>query len=130
MWGTFYDIRRYGGMQIFLRAVVGDASLVLSSAGEPIAEHLERLGRRQVTHQSGTPSHWRSALMSPAIKAMSPRYVRLSGEIADQAILDSLQAAFPEAAVGHAFASTEAGVAFEVNDGLAGFPADLIGAFP
>jgi len=126
VWGTFYDIRRYGGLQIFLRAVVGGASLVLSHSGEPVAEHLQRLGRHQVTHLSGTPSHWRRALMSPAIKQISPRYVRLSGEIADQAILDNLKAAFPEAAVGHAYASTEAGVAFEVNDGLAGFPAEFV----
>ena len=92
VWGTFYDIRRYGGLQIFLRAVLGGASLVLSSAGEPIGDHLDRLGRHGVTHLSGTPSHWRRALMSPAIRKISPRYVRLSGEIADQAILDSLRA--------------------------------------
>ena len=126
VWGTFYDIRRYGGLQIFLRAIIGGASLVLSCAGEPIADHLIRLGRCGVTHLSGTPSHWRRALMSPEIKKISPRYVRLSGEIADQAILDSLRAMFPEATVGHAYASTEAGVAFEVNDGVAGFPADFL----
>jgi acyl-CoA synthetase (AMP-forming)/AMP-acid ligase II len=126
VWGTFYDIRRYGGLQIFLRAIIGGASLVLSCAGEPIADHLARLGRCGVTHLSGTPSHWRHALMSPEIKKISPRYVRLSGEIADQAILDSLRAMFPEAGVGHAYASTEAGVAFEVNDGVAGFPADFL----
>jgi acyl-CoA synthetase (AMP-forming)/AMP-acid ligase II len=126
VWGTFYDIRRYGGLQIFLRAIIGGASLVLSCAGEPIADHLIRLGRCGVTHLSGTPSHWRRALMSLEIKKISPRYVRLSGEIADQAILDSLRAMFPEATVGHAYASTEAGVAFEVNDGVAGFPADFL----
>lgn len=126
VWGTFYDIRRYGGLQIFLRAIIGGASLVLSCAGEPIADHLIRLGRCGVTHLSGTPSHWRRALMSSEIKKISPRYVRLSGEIADQAILDSLRAMFPEATVGHAYASTEAGVAFEVNDGVAGFPADFL----
>ena len=126
VWGTFYDIRRYGGLQIFLRAMVGATSLVLSSAGEPIADHLTRLGRHGVTHLTGTPSHWRRALMSPEIRKIAPRYVRLSGEIADQAVLDSLRAAFPEAAVGHAFASTEAGVAFEVNDGFAGFPASYL----
>jgi acyl-coenzyme A synthetase/AMP-(fatty) acid ligase len=125
-WGTFYDIRRYGGLQIFLRAVLGDASLILSSAGEPIADHLDRLGRHGVTHLSGTPSHWRRALMSPVIRKISPRYVRLSGEIADQAVLDSLRNAFPQASIGHAYASTEAGVAFEVDDGLAGFPAEYI----
>ena len=56
VWGTFYDIRRYGGLQIFLRAVLGGASLVLSSAGEPIADHLARLAKHGVTHLSGTPS--------------------------------------------------------------------------
>jgi len=126
VWGTFYDIRRYGGLQIFLRAVIGGASLVLSSAGEPLAEHLARLSRHGVTHLSGTPSHWRRALMAPDVRRISPRYVRLSGEIADQAVLDSLRATFPEAGVGHAYASTEAGVAFEVGDGLAGFPAGFL----
>ena len=127
VWGTFYDIRRYGGLQIFLRAVLGGASLVLSSAGEPIADHLARLAKHGVTHLSGTPSQWRRALMSPAIRNIAPRYVRLSGEIADQAILDSLRNAFPQAAVGHAYASTEAGVGFDVNDGLAGFPTEYVG---
>ena len=29
VWGTFYDIRRYGGLQIFLRTVLGGVSLAL-----------------------------------------------------------------------------------------------------
>jgi acyl-CoA synthetase (AMP-forming)/AMP-acid ligase II len=127
VWGTFYDIRRYGGLQIFLRAVLGGASLVLSSADEPVADHLTRIAKHGVTHISGTPSHWRRAMMSPDLRAIAPHYVRLSGEIADQAILDGLRVAFPHAAIGHAYASTEAGVAFDVNDGLAGFPAAFIG---
>src|SRR5271170_2948262 len=97
VWGTFYDIRRYGGLQMYLRAVLGGASLVLSSAGEPIADHLDRLAQHGVTHLSGTPSQWRSALMNPTIRKIAPRYVRLSGEIADQAILDRLRAVFPHA---------------------------------
>jgi acyl-coenzyme A synthetase/AMP-(fatty) acid ligase len=128
VWGTFYDIRRYGGLQIYLRAVCGDASLVLSSAGEQVADHLARLAAHGVTHLSGTPSQWRRVLMmAPGAGGMTPRYVRLSGEIADQAVLDSLRAAFPRAAIGHAYASTEAGVVFDVNDDLAGFPTDYIG---
>ena len=126
-WGTFYDIRRYGGLQIFLRAMLGDASLILSDAEEPSADFLARLGRDGVTHLTGTPSHWRRALMSPMIGQIHPRYVRLSGEIADQAVLDSLRDRFPDAAMGHAYASTEAGVGFEVTDGREGFPAALIG---
>ena len=38
IWGTFYDIRRYGGLQIVLRALTCGGSLVLSSAGEPVAD--------------------------------------------------------------------------------------------
>jgi len=126
-WSTFYDIRRYGGLQIYLRAVLGRASLVLSCANEPTEAFLARVGRAGVTHISGTPSHWRRALMSGATTLIDPKYVRLSGEIADQAILDRLRDAFPRAQIAHAFASTEAGVAFDVTDGLAGFPARLIG---
>ena len=128
VWGTFYDIRRYGGLQIYLRALLGGASLVLSNPEESVADHLARLAQHGVTHLSGTPSHWRRALMNPAIEKIAPRYVRLSGEIADQAILDGLRATFPQAVIGHAYASTEAGVAFDVNDDLAGFRADYFAA--
>ncbi|MGU3538611.1 class I adenylate-forming enzyme family protein [Methylobacterium sp. A54F] len=127
VWATFYDIRRYGGLQIFLRGVLGGGSLVLSASGEPVSDHLARLGAHSVTHISGTPSHWRRVLMSPGRTAMAPTYVRLSGEIADQAVLDGLAEAYPAAAIGHAYASTEAGVGFEVTDGREGFPADLVG---
>jgi acyl-coenzyme A synthetase/AMP-(fatty) acid ligase len=127
VWSTFYDIRRYGGLQIFLRALhVG--SLVLSDPAEAVVDFLARAAAAGVTHISGTPSHWRRALMSGGASVIAPRYVRLSGEIADQAILDSLRAAYRDARIAHAFASTEAGVVFEVGDNLAGFPAALIGA--
>jgi acyl-coenzyme A synthetase/AMP-(fatty) acid ligase len=128
VWGTFYDIRRYGGMQIFFRAVVGGGSLVLSSPSEPVADHLARLAARGVTHMSGTPSHWWRVLMGQAANLFRPRYVRLSGETAGQALLDNLRTAYPDARLGHAFASTEAGVGFEVDDGLEGFSAELVDA--
>ncbi|MGH6681638.1 MAG: ANL family adenylate-forming protein, partial [Bradyrhizobium sp.] len=127
VWATFYDIRRYGGLQILLRTVIGGGSLVLSEPGEAVADHVARLAAGGVTHISGTPSHWRKLLMSGAAATFSPRYVRLSGEIADQAVLDALALAFPGASIGHAYASTEAGVGFAVNDGREGFPASVIG---
>jgi acyl-coenzyme A synthetase/AMP-(fatty) acid ligase len=126
VWCTFYDIRRFGGLQIFLRAVLGGGSLLLSSAEEPVADLLLRMRAAGVSHITGTPSHWRRALMNPASREIEPEYARLSGEIADQPILDALRACYPRAKIGHAFASTEAGVAFEVNDGFAGFPASLV----
>ena len=68
VWGTFYDIRRYGGLQIYLRAVCGGASLVLSSAGEPVSDHLARLG-----------APWRDASVRHAL-AMAPRADDDAGE--------------------------------------------------
>jgi len=128
IWATFYDIRRYGGLQILLRALLNAGSMVLSGADETPAAHLARLGGCGITHISGTPSHWRRALMSGAAQKIAPRYIRLSGEIVDQAILDNLRATYPQASVGHAYASTEAGVGFDVNDGLEGFPASYLEA--
>lgn len=127
-WSTFYDIRRYGGLQVFLRAMLGPAPLVLSDSEEASGDYLGRAASAGVTHILGTPSHWRRALMSPALGRLTPRYVRLSGEIADQAILDRLRTAFPDATVAHAYASTEAGVGFSVEDGREGFPAGVLGA--
>ncbi len=126
VWSTFYDIRRYGGLQIYLRAVLGHAPLVLSSPEETTTAFLARAGESGVTHISGTPSHWRRALMSGNANLLRPRYVRLSGEIADQSVLDQLGDAYPGAKVAHAFASTEAGVGFDIEDGCAGFPATII----
>src|ERR1019366_515316 len=127
VWGTFYDIRRYGGLQIFLRAILGKGSMVLSGTAEPVSEHLGRLILHCVTHLSGTPSHWRRVLMSPLAHCLSPRWIRLSGEIADQPILNAVRATYPKRTIGHVFASTEAGVAFGVDDFLAGFPENLAG---
>lgn len=126
VWGTFYDIRRYGGLQVLFRALVGGGSLVVGAPDETIAAYLDRLATHGATHITGTPSHWRRVLMTPNADAIAPRYIRLSGEIADQSILDALRVRYPAARIAHAFASTEAGVGFEVDDGRAGFPAALL----
>jgi acyl-coenzyme A synthetase/AMP-(fatty) acid ligase len=126
-WGTCYDIRRYGGLQILLRALLGGGSLVLSDPVESVREFLTRAAASKVTHLTGTPSHWRRILMSGFGQLITPEYVRLSGEIADQQILDNLRTTYPAANIVHAFASTEAGLAFEVTDGLEGFPQDAVG---
>jgi acyl-coenzyme A synthetase/AMP-(fatty) acid ligase len=130
VWSTFYDIRRYGGLQIFLRAILTGTSLVLSESEESTADFLARAGSAGVTHISGTPSQWRRALMSSYAHLHHPEYVRLSGEAADQAVLNSLRNVFPRASIVHAFASTEAGVAFEVKDCAAGFPLAVLSGTP
>jgi hypothetical protein len=45
---------------------------------------------------------------------------------AGQAVLDNLREVYPQAGLGQAFASTEAGVGFEVDAGMEGFPADFV----
>jgi acyl-coenzyme A synthetase/AMP-(fatty) acid ligase len=126
IWGTFYDIRRYGGLQIYLRAVLTRSSLVLIGPQELLANFLQRAGEAGLTHISGTPSHWRRALMSPEADRIAPGYIRLSGEIADLAILNSLRSFYPDVEISHAFATTEAGVALDVRDALSGFPASML----
>ena len=102
VWATFYDIRRYGGLQMLLRALTGGVSLLLTDAHEPLADFLGRLHAHGVTHLAGTPSHWRRALMSPALAASPPDMCACRARSADQAVLDSLRARFPKAAIGHA----------------------------
>ena len=127
-WSTFYDIRRYGGLQIFFRAILGGAGLTLTDPDEPLEALLHRLGEAAVTSISGTPSHWRRVLMAANRGAFAPPYIRLSGEVADQVVLNGLRAAFPTARIEHAYAATEAGVGFVVADGLEGFPAAFLDA--
>ncbi len=123
LWATFYDIRRYGGLQILLRALSGSHSLWLNGGDESNEDFLARLGEAGITHISGTPSHWRKALMSGEAGRIDPEYVRLSGEIADAGILSALAGQYPRARLEHVYASTEAGVGFVVGDGKPGFPA-------
>ena len=130
VWSTFYDTRRYGGLQVLLRALLTGTSLFLSGAGESTMDFLEGAASSGVTHISGTPSHWRRALMSPSIQRLNPEYVRLSGEAPDRTILNSLRETFPKARIVHAFASTEAGLAFEVDDAAPGFPPEAMTSIP
>ena len=128
VWGTFYDIRRYAGMQTFLRALLGNGSLILSSSDELPVAHLVRLAANSVTHMNGTPSHWRRAVMCQEARRISPRYIRLSGEIPDQAILSTLRSFYPNAFISQTYGSTEVGIAFDVTDALEGFPESFLSA--
>ena len=126
VWATFYDIRRYGGLQIFLRAVLGGTSLVLSSAGEPVADHLARMAARGVTHRLGHADAL--AARADVARNQENRAALCAAVRRDRRSGDPRRSAshFSECSVSHAFASTEAGVAFEVTDGLEGFPASYV----
>ena len=68
--------------------------------------------------------------MSPWADRIAPEYIRMSGEIVDQSILNQVKAQFPKARIEHTFASTEAGVGFYVSDGLMGFAPQLLAQNP
>ena len=102
------------------------ARSALLGTGESVGSLLTRFGAAGITHISGTPSHWRKVLMSSEGGRIDPDHVRLSGEIADDAVLGALRALYPRARIEHAYASTEAGVVFAVDDGRAGFPASWL----
>jgi acyl-coenzyme A synthetase/AMP-(fatty) acid ligase len=68
--------------------------------------------------------------MSSSARLIAPEYIRLSGEIADQGILNHLAQVYPQARIAHAFASTEAGLAFDINDGMSGFPCSVLQRTP
>ncbi|HTV15153.1 MAG TPA: fatty acid--CoA ligase family protein [Acidobacteriaceae bacterium] len=130
VWGTLYDTRRFGGMQVFLRAAVAGCPLVLPSLSDSTADFLERAGSAGITHISGTPSQWRRVLMSRTARCIAPGYVRLSGEAVDQALLNRLRETYPQARIVHAFGSSEAGTVFEVTDGADGFPVSTLRSVP
>lgn len=122
-WLLTYQPTTFAGLQVLLTAVYAMGVLVVPDQRTPMG-FLDAAQRHAVTHISGTPTFWRSLLM-----VMPPGALRdlqqstLGGEAIDQATLDRIRGAFPQARITHIYASTEAGVVFAVNDGQAGFPA-------
>lgn len=84
----------------------------------------EIAARESVTAVSGTPTFWRHGLLhggEDLIRAPLEQ-ITLGGEPVDQGLLDTLRGLFPAARVSWIYASSEAGAAIAVHDGLAGFP--------
>ena len=83
----------------FARLLTGSSLPAVQRAENRPRIFVRAPARHGVTHISGTPSHWRRALMSPAAHLLAPEYARLSGEIADQAILNQLHSFYPQARI-------------------------------
>lgn len=80
---------------------------------------------------SATPSFWRVSFLTVPeldLTQVPLRNIALGGERIDQQIIDGLKTAYPKAAISHVYASSEAGAAIIVRDGLAGFPSEWLGA--
>lgn len=120
-WGLVYQPYRFAGLQVVLQSVLSGACLVDGSEGE-VEQRLNIMVQAKVSALSATPSLWRQFLFSSKLATLPLQQLTLGGEIADQSLLNTLQQLFPYAKLRHIYASTEAGVAFAVTDGKAGFP--------
>jgi len=125
-WALLYELSRFAGLQVFLQAFLSGSMLIFPARDAPLIQKLEFLSGKGVNSISATPSMWRQILMSTMVDDLKLQQITLGGEIADQKILSSLTARFPQARIVHIYASTEAGVGFVVKDGLVGFPASWL----
>jgi acyl-coenzyme A synthetase/AMP-(fatty) acid ligase len=128
-WLLTYRPHLYAGLQVLVHCLVNRVTLVLPPT-ETSARDLAGLMRESgVTHVSATPSYWRwlVALAGPkALAELSLAQITLGGEVADQAVLDTLSRLFPAARIVHIYATSETGRCFSVTDGREGFPARLL----
>jgi acyl-CoA synthetase (AMP-forming)/AMP-acid ligase II len=125
-WGSFYSLRRFAGLQVFLQSWMCGTPLILCEEGADLHDVLTRFIDLGCNALSATPSMWRKLAMHPLFDRLSLKQITLGGEIVDQSILDMLANCFPGARITHIYASTEAGVGFAVRDGIAGFPVDYL----
>jgi acyl-coenzyme A synthetase/AMP-(fatty) acid ligase len=130
-WLMAFEPTSFAGLQVFLAATASGGELLFPEGG---LERIPRLMvRRKVDVVSATPTWWRllSGGWPPGLARPRLRQATLGGEIVGQDLLDLVRREFRPARITHIYASTEAGSAIVVSDGLAGFPAAwLSGAGP
>lgn len=126
-WLFTYHPATFGGLQVLLTAL-SDAADLITVSQPSVSALCEAALVHRVTHISGTPTFWRAFVMGlgEKIAELNLRQITLGGEIADEAVLLMLRSKFPDVAIRHIYASTEAGSLFSVRDGRAGFPAEWL----
>jgi len=120
-WLLCYHPMSYAGLQVILQAVVANDTLVVDVSAD-VKQKASLAIQSQITAISATPSFMRALLLCWRETMPVLELITLGGEIVDQATLDAVIQCFPDAAVRHIYATTEAGVVFSVKDGNAGFP--------
>ena len=88
-WALCYQPTRFAGLQVVLQSLLSGGMLVDCCAGD--AElRVKKMHDNNVNAVSATPSLWRQLLMTGQLGALQLTQITLGGEIADQAILDTL----------------------------------------
>lgn len=125
-WGLTFDIYRFSGIQVFLQALSGGSSLIISESNFSMNRILHLFIVNKCNIISATPSFWRKVLMTKESDKLEIKRATLGGEISDESILKALKKKFRDIKLTHIYASTEVGVGFAVTDGNAGFPYSYI----
>lgn len=126
-WALMYDPCRFAGLQVVIQSLLAESVLLIPPL-EDIDECVSFLVDHRCTSISATPSMWRKLVTAKDLRKLELRQITLGGEIADDKILRSLRHLFPTSRIAHVYASTEAGTAFSVRDGFAGFPLSYLNA--
>ncbi|MBS0043922.1 AMP-binding protein [Shewanella sp. M16] len=124
-WALCYQPSRFAGLQVLLQSVLSGARSCDCSRGDA-QQRINMMRQHRVNAISATPSLWRQLLMTGQLNTLVLQQVTLGGEIADQALLNTLSRLFPKARLLHIYASTEAGAGFAVADKRAGFPSSWL----
>ena len=125
-WLLTFNPGSFAGVQVILSAMAGPHVLIAPALDASVADMADLAVRTNVTHISGTPTFWRAFVMALGSRPLSLKSLTLGGEASDQTLLDILRMRFPDAALRHIYATTEAGTVFSVRDGKAGFPRDWL----
>ncbi len=126
IWGLTFDIYRFSGIQVFLQAISGGSSLIITESNYSMNEIVDLFVKKSCNIISATPSFWRKVLMTKESGNLKLKRATLGGEISDQSILTALKNKYENIKITHIYASTEVGVGFAVTDELAGFPYSYI----
>jgi acyl-CoA synthetase (AMP-forming)/AMP-acid ligase II len=125
-WALVYDVNRFAGLQVYFQSILSGSKLTVLESSSSIVEIIDLVIDSEVNCLSATPSFFRKLLMNSRSSSINFSRITLGGEVADQTILNSLKAIYPQANVVHIYASTEAGVGFSVKDVREGFPVEFL----
>jgi len=121
-WLMAYLPTAFAGMQVFFAAVNSGGTLYFTDGS--FSDIARVITGQRIEMISGTPTWWRMLINAWPAEAAPPRLLQasLGGEIVRQDVLDSITSHFAPDRITHIYASTEAGSAITVSDGLEGFP--------
>jgi len=121
-WLLTYDLAAYAGLQVIFGALNNEG--VLIHLGSRVTDHPRGIVGERIQVISATPTYWRLLINSWPAALQPPELLQatLGGEVIHQDILTSVQKFFRPQKLTHIYASTEAGTAIVVSDGLEGFP--------